>query len=81
MFTKIVKLNRRLFYYLFALFEERELTLIPVEQTSAEEVTYYFFTSMDYQLTKTSDNDIILQVLIELDIYTLSCESTLAQSN
>ncbi|WP_185826748.1 hypothetical protein [Shewanella canadensis] len=50
-----------------------ELTLIPVEQTGAEEVTYYFAPSMDYQLIKARYHGIILQGLIELNHYSSSC--------
>ncbi|WP_194165943.1 hypothetical protein [Shewanella sp. YLB-07] len=56
-----------------------ELTLIPVEQTGAEDVTYYFAPSMDYQLIKARYHGIILRGLIELDSYTSSCEPSLAQ--
>ncbi len=52
-----------------------ELTLIPVKQTGAEEVTYYFAPSMDYQLIKARYHGIILQGLIELNHYRSSCES------
>ncbi|EDQ00065.1 hypothetical protein [Shewanella benthica] len=55
-----------------------ELTLIPVEQTGAEDVTYYFAPSMDYQLIKARYHGIILRGLIELDSYTSSCEPILA---
>ncbi|QFU25162.1 hypothetical protein FS418_04310 [Shewanella sp. YLB-09] len=51
-----------------------ELTLIPVEQTGAEDVTYYFAPAMDYQLIKARYHGIILRGLIELDRYTSSCE-------
>ena len=50
-----------------------ELTLIPVEQTGAEEVTYYFAPTMDYQLIKARYHGIILQGLIELNHYSSSC--------
>ncbi len=52
-----------------------ELSLIPVEQTGAEDVTYYFSPDLDYQLIKARYHGIILQGLIELDSYTSSCES------
>ena len=55
-----------------------ELTLIPVEQTGAEDVTYYFAPAMDYQLIKARYHGIILRGLIELDSYTSSCEPILA---
>ncbi|TRY16388.1 hypothetical protein FN961_00170 [Shewanella hanedai] len=56
-----------------------ELTLIPVVQTGAEDVTYYFAPAMDYQLIKAKYHGIILQGLIELDSYSSSCEPSLAQ--
>ncbi|WP_175609494.1 hypothetical protein [Shewanella sp. UCD-KL21] len=52
-----------------------DLTLIPVEQTGDEDVTYYFAADMDYQLIKARYHGIILNGLIELDSYTSSCES------
>ncbi|AQS38181.1 hypothetical protein Sps_03034 [Shewanella psychrophila] len=57
-----------------------ELTLIPVEQTGAEDVTYYFAPAMDYQLIKARYHGIILRGLIELDSYTSSCEPSSAQA-
>ncbi|MEZ9370811.1 hypothetical protein AB4140_18595 [Shewanella sp. 10N.286.51.B2] len=51
-----------------------ELTLIPVEQTGDEDVTYYFAADMDYQLIKARYHGIILKGLIELDSYSSSCE-------
>lgn len=57
-----------------------ELTLIPVEQTGAEDVTYYFAPSMDYQLIKARYHGIILHGQIELDSYTSSCAPILAQA-
>lgn len=56
-----------------------ELTLIPVEQTGAEDVTYYFAPSMDYQLIKARYHGIILRGLVELNRYTSSCAPTSAQ--
>ncbi|MEC4726134.1 hypothetical protein HWQ46_11295 [Shewanella sp. D64] len=56
-----------------------ELTLIPVVQTGAEDVTYYFAPAMDYQLIKAKYHGIILQGLIELDSYTSSCELSVAR--
>lgn len=50
-----------------------ELSLIPVEQTGAEDVTYYFAPAMDYQLIKARYHGIILQGLIELNHYSSSC--------
>ena len=52
-----------------------ELQLIPVEQTGAEEVTYYFAPSIDYQLVKAHYHGIILQGNIELDSYVSSCDA------
>lgn len=51
-----------------------ELTLIPVKQSGAEEVTYYFAPAMDYQLIRARYHGIILQGLIELNHYSSSCE-------
>ncbi|MEI6859737.1 MAG: hypothetical protein V5788_08160 [Shewanella sp.] len=56
-----------------------ELTLIPVEQTGAEDVTYYFAPSMDYQLIRARYHGIILRGLIELDRYTSTCQPSFAQ--
>jgi len=56
-----------------------ELSLIPVKQTGAEEVTYYFAPTMDYQLIKARYHGIILHGLIELNHYRSSCESTSGQ--
>jgi hypothetical protein len=56
-----------------------KLTLIPVVQTGAEDVTYYFAPAMDYQLIKAKYHGIILQGLIELDSYTSSCEPSVAR--
>lgn len=57
-----------------------ELTLIPVEQTGAEDVTYYFAPAMDYQLIKARYHGIILHGLIELESYTSSCEPRSAEA-
>ncbi|MCL1094070.1 hypothetical protein [Shewanella kaireitica] len=51
-----------------------ELTLIPVEQTGEEKVTYYFAPELDYQLVKARYHGIILQGLIELNAYSSTCE-------
>ncbi|ACA84838.1 conserved hypothetical protein [Shewanella woodyi ATCC 51908] len=51
-----------------------ELSLIPVEQTGAEDVTYYFAPALDYQLVKARYHGFILHGLIELDSYTSTCE-------
>ncbi|MCL1057211.1 hypothetical protein L2729_04285 [Shewanella gelidimarina] len=51
-----------------------ELTLIPIKQTGAEEVTYYFAPAMDYQLIKARYHGIIIEGLIELNQYSSSCE-------
>ena len=51
-----------------------------VEQTGAEDVTYYFAPSMDYQLIKARYHGIILHGQIELDSYTSSCAPILAQA-
>ncbi|ABV88976.1 hypothetical protein [Shewanella pealeana] len=50
-----------------------ELTLIPVEQSGAEEVTYYFAPEMDYQLIQARYHGIILRGLIELNHYSSTC--------
>ncbi|GIU19884.1 hypothetical protein TUM4445_08580 [Shewanella sp. MBTL60-112-B2] len=50
-----------------------ELSLIPVTQTGAEEVTYYFAPAMDYQLIQARYHGIILRGLIELNQYSSSC--------
>ncbi|WP_428848519.1 hypothetical protein [Shewanella marinintestina] len=50
-----------------------ELTLIPVEQSGAEEVTYYFAAEMDYQLIQARYHGIIIRGLIELNDYSSSC--------
>lgn len=55
-----------------------ELSLIPVKQTGAEEVTYYFSPAMDYQLVKARYHGIILHGLIELSHYSSSCEKDVA---
>ncbi len=52
-----------------------ELSLVPVEQSGAEDVTYYFAPSLDYQLIKARYHGIILQGLIELDSYNSTCET------
>ncbi|MGI2036589.1 hypothetical protein ACRN9Z_00710 [Shewanella frigidimarina] len=52
-----------------------EIQLIPVEQTGAEEVTYYFAPSMNYQLVKAHYHGMILQGVIELDRYVSSCDT------
>ncbi|ABZ78293.1 conserved hypothetical protein [Shewanella halifaxensis HAW-EB4] len=51
-----------------------ELSLIPVKQTGAEEVTYYFAPAMDYQLVKARYHGIILRGLIQLNHYSSSCD-------
>lgn len=51
-----------------------ELSLIPVEQTGTEEVTYYFAPELDYQLVQARYHGIILRGLIELNQYTSSCD-------
>lgn len=48
--------------------------LVPVEQTGAEEVTYYFAPELDYQLIKARYHGILLQGLIELNHYSSSCD-------
>ncbi|MGI2176665.1 hypothetical protein [Shewanella frigidimarina] len=52
-----------------------EIQLIPVEQTGAEEVTYYFAPSMNYQLVKAHYHGMILQGVIELERYVSSCDT------
>jgi hypothetical protein len=52
-----------------------EIQLIPVEQTGAEEVTYFFAPSMNYQLVKAHYHGMILQGIIELDSYDDSCDT------
>ncbi|WP_350997162.1 hypothetical protein [Shewanella sp. TB7-MNA-CIBAN-0143] len=52
-----------------------EIQLIPVEQTGAEEVTYYFAPSMNYQLVKAHYHGMILQGVIELEHYVSSCDT------
>lgn len=54
-----------------------ELTLLPVEQTGAEDVTYYFAPTMDYLLIKARYHGFILRGLIELKSYTSSCKPAL----
>ena len=56
-----------------------ELRLIPVEQSGAEEVTYYFAPELDYQLVKARYHGIILQGLIELNDYRSSCDDQSAK--
>ncbi|WP_394147661.1 hypothetical protein [Shewanella atlantica] len=56
-----------------------ELSLIPVEQTGAEDVTYYFAPALDYQLIKARYHGIIFQGLIELNRYSSSCGEEPAQ--
>ncbi|WP_208646893.1 hypothetical protein [Shewanella livingstonensis] len=51
-----------------------KIQLIPVEQTGAEEVTYFFAPSMNYQLVKAHYHGMILQGIIELDSYASSCD-------
>ena len=51
-----------------------ELTLIPIEQSGAEEVTYYFAPALDYQLIQARFHGIILRGLIELNQYRSSCD-------
>ncbi|MFV7784964.1 hypothetical protein ACNPKB_12915 [Shewanella marisflavi] len=53
-----------------------ELMLVPVEQTGAEEVTYYFAPELDYQLIKARYHGILLQGLIQLNHYSSTCDST-----
>ncbi|QYJ85789.1 hypothetical protein K0I73_16695 [Shewanella mesophila] len=50
-----------------------ELTLVPVEQTGAEEVTYYFAPELDYQLVQARYHGILLQGLIALNHYRSDC--------
>lgn len=50
-----------------------EIELIPVEQTGAEQVTYYFAPSLNHQLVKAQYHGIILQGIIELDSYVSTC--------
>jgi len=50
-----------------------ELQLIPIEQTGAEKMTYYFAPSLDYQLVQARYHGILLQGLIELDSYSSTC--------
>ncbi|QIR16281.1 hypothetical protein HBH39_16695 [Shewanella aestuarii] len=52
-----------------------ELQLIPIKQTGAEKVTYYFAPSLDYQLVQARYHGILLQGLIELDSYSSTCHS------
>ncbi|WP_371998259.1 MULTISPECIES: hypothetical protein [unclassified Shewanella] len=51
-----------------------EMKLIPVEQSGAEEVTYYFAPDMDYQLVRARYHGFILQGVIELNEYNSTCE-------
>ncbi|WP_227006561.1 hypothetical protein [Shewanella donghaensis] len=57
-----------------------ELSLIPVEQTGAEDITYYFAPSLDYQLVKARYHGIILQGVVELDSYSSTCGPISVQS-
>jgi hypothetical protein len=52
-----------------------EIQLIPVEQTGAEAVTYFFAPSMNYQLVKAHLHGLILQGMIELNSYNSSCDN------
>ncbi|GIU16440.1 hypothetical protein TUM4644_00530 [Shewanella colwelliana] len=51
-----------------------KLSLIPVEQTGAEDVTYYFAPELDYQLIQARYHGIVLQGLIELNHYHSTCQ-------
>jgi hypothetical protein len=51
-----------------------ELQLIPVEQTGAEDVTYFFAPSMNYQLVKAHYHGLILQGSVELQSYVCTCD-------
>ena len=51
-----------------------ELTLVPVEQTGAEEVTYYFAPELDYQLVQARYHGILLQGLIALNHHHSTCQ-------
>lgn len=50
-----------------------ELVLVPVEQTGAEEVTYYFAPELDYQLVQARYHGILLQGLIALNHHHSTC--------
>jgi hypothetical protein len=52
-----------------------EIQLIPVEQTGADVVTYFFAPSMNYQLVKAHFHGLILQGMIELNSYRSSCDT------
>jgi hypothetical protein len=52
-----------------------EIQLIPVEQTGADVVTYFFAPSMNYQLVKAHFHGLILQGMIELNSYLSSCDT------
>ncbi|WP_285163402.1 hypothetical protein [Shewanella goraebulensis] len=51
-----------------------EIKVIPVEQSGAETVTYYFAPDMDFQLVKARYHGFILQGVIEMNAYTTTCE-------
>ncbi|WOT04728.1 hypothetical protein [Shewanella youngdeokensis] len=51
-----------------------ELNVIPVKQTGAEEVTYYYAPSMGFQLVKARYHGFILRGLVELSDYNSSCD-------
>lgn len=51
-----------------------ELQLIPVEQTGAEDITYYFAPSLDHQLAQARYHGFILQGLIQLESYHSTCK-------
>ncbi|MCK8045904.1 hypothetical protein MSG37_13520 [Shewanella sp. 1CM18E] len=55
-----------------------KLTLIPVEQTGTEEVTYYFAPELDYQLVQARYHGIILRGLIELNSYNSTCNTAIS---
>ncbi len=52
-----------------------ELTLIPVEQTGAEDITYYFAPTLDYQLMRADYHGLLLQGKVLLTQYQSDCVS------
>ncbi|MFO6424065.1 hypothetical protein [Motilimonas sp. KMU-193] len=52
-----------------------EQTLIPVEQTGAEDITYYFAPELDYQLVRADYHGLLLQGKVLLTQYQSNCAS------
>lgn len=52
----------------------KQLTVIPIKQTGAEDVTYYYSPDLDFQLVQARYHGIILQGLLTLNEYDSTCQ-------